>query len=215
MKDAWRYRLAGSVGRAGAGALLATVRYRERAADGYRARMRAGRPVVYILWHGRLLPLTHCNRGRDLVTLISLSRDGEYIARIVEGWGYTVVRGSTSQGGVAALAELIRLGKRGHSIAITPDGPRGPRQKLKPGALLVAQRTGLPVVPAVAAASRAWWFEGWDRFLVPQPFSRVQIAYGEPVAVPRGLDEAGIDTLAHRLENSLNEMQDRLDREMA
>ena len=215
MNEKLKLGLAGTAGRALADLVLGSVRYQESAPAEYHERMRSGEPVVYVLWHGRLLPLTHRNRHRDLVTLISLSRDGEYIARIVGGWGYHVVRGSTSRGGVAALAELIRLGRRGHSIAITPDGPRGPRQRMKPGALLVAQRTGLPVVPAAAAASRAWWFEGWDRFLVPKPFSRVLIEYGAPVRVPRDMSDAGLEELATELEGRLNSMQDRLDAELA
>lgn len=214
MRHALKAALAGTVGRAGASALLGTVRYREELAPGYAERRRRDLPVIYVLWHGRLLPLTHRNRHRDVATLVSLSRDGEYIARVAQGWGYRVVRGSTSHGGMAAMAELIRLGRRGHSIAITPDGPRGPSQTMKRGALLLAQRTGVPLVPASAAASRAWWFEGWDRFLVPRPFSRVDIAYGEPVPVERGLDEAALDALALDVQERLNAMQERLDREV-
>lgn len=214
MRQGLKYRLAGTGGRLAADAVLATVRYSVDATAAYRERI-ATAPVVYTLWHGRLLPLTYHNRGRDVATLVSLSKDGEYIARVIEGWDYHVVRGSTSRGGVAALAQLIRWAKKGHSIAITPDGPRGPRQRMKPGALLVAQRTGLPLVPAAAAASRAWWFEGWDRFLVPQPFSRVRIAYGDPVFVPRDLDADALAAHSNAFERTLNALQARVDEEVA
>jgi len=214
VREDWRYALAGTAGRAAVDALLATVRYELDEPPAYRALLESGQPILYVLWHGRLLPLTHANRGRGLVTLISLSRDGEYIARIVEGWDYTVVRGSTSRGGAKALARLVRLARQGRSIAVTPDGPRGPRERMKPGALLLARRAGLPVVPAAAAATRAWWFEGWDRFLVPQPFSRVRIAYGEPMSI-EGEDEATLEQASREVEARLAALQAQVDRAVA
>ncbi len=173
-------------------ALLASCRFRVSGAEHYRRYWDAGKPVVFVLWHGRLLPCTYHHRQLGLTTLISQHRDGDYIAGIVAGWGYHPVRGSSSRNATAALRELVRSVRKGSSVAITPDGPRGPRGELKPGAVALAQLTGAPLIPASCSADRAWWFGGWDRFLVPQPFARCSIAFGPAVEVPR---EAGPDLL--------------------
>jgi lysophospholipid acyltransferase (LPLAT)-like uncharacterized protein len=146
-----------------------------------------------------------------VVTLVSLHRDGEYITRAVRRWGYTAVRGSTSRGGLEALRELIRHVKQGRSLAITPDGPRGPREKMKPGPVIIAQRTGAPIIPVVSGASRGWFFGGWDRFLIPQPFARCQIVYGEPVFVPRQADEAQIQSVMLDVETRLGGLMRRVE----
>lgn len=213
--DARKAAILGTAGRLVLDALLHGVRFEVRSHPGYAARVAAGEPVAYTLWHGRLLPLTWLHRQRDIAALISLSKDGEYIARVVEGWGYRVVRGSSSRGGRRALAEMIRHGRDGRSLAFTPDGPRGPREKMKSGVLLAAQRAGMPIVPLTAACTRAWWFEGWDRFLVPKPFSRIVVEHAEPVWIDPGLDESGIERLSLEIEGTLNRMQRRLDAELA
>lgn len=170
------------------GALMGSCRYEEEGAEGFVRPWSAGPPVIFNLWHGRLLGPTYHNRGQGVVTLVSQHRDGEYITRAVRRWGYTVVRGSASRGGRGALVELIRHVRAGRSLALTPDGPRGPFQRMKPGPVLIAQRTGAPIVPVGAAADRAWFFGSWDRFLVPRPFARIRIVYGEPLVVPRDAD---------------------------
>lgn len=210
----WKQALLATLGRWLLDALMATVRFEVRNDPGYDGLRASGAPMIYTLWHGRLLPLTWYHRGRGIGALISLSKDGEYIARVVRGWGYHVVRGSTSRGGSRALAEMIRLGRKGRSLAFTPDGPRGPRERMKPGVLLAAQRARLPIVPVSGACRRAWWFEGWDRFLVPKPFSRMIVSHGMPVHVPPELDEAGLERLAGAVERTLRDLQARLDAEV-
>jgi lysophospholipid acyltransferase (LPLAT)-like uncharacterized protein len=165
--------------------LMRTVKLQVENAGAYRQRMDEGRPVIFALWHGRLLPLGFVHRGQDIVCLASRSADGEYITRVLQHWGFSVVRGSSSSGGDTAFRDLVRRVRAGHSVAVTPDGPRGPRERLKPGVLQLAQMTGAPLVPLAAAATRAWWFVSWDRFLVPQPFARLHVAYGEPIFVDR------------------------------
>lgn len=184
--------------------LLDTCRVEQKGTENFERFHRVGKPVVFVLWHGRLLPCTYWNRHRKLVTLVSQHRDGEYIARIVEKWGYTPVRGSSSRRAAGALRELVRHVRAGRSLAVTPDGPRGPRAVMKPGALLAAQLSGAPVIPAAGGASRAWWFGSWDRFLVPKPFARVRLAYGEPVWIPRDADEAALGEIARGVEARLN-----------
>lgn len=206
MKESARYWLAGVAGTALLNTLLATVRVRIRDPE-----PRIGGPVIYTLWHGRLLPLTYLHRNQHITTLISRSADGEYIARVVERWGYDVARGSSSRGGSEALRELVKAGRSGSSLAITPDGPRGPRQKLKRGVLTAAQLTGLPLVPMSAGCARAWWPEGWDRFLVPKPFATLHVRYGAPLYVPRDADEATLSVLERQAEAALNDLTERVD----
>lgn len=162
------------------------------------------RPVIFVLWHGRLLPLAYLHRGQGIATLISRSADGEYIARVMERWGYLTARGSSSRGGGPALRELVRAAQAGHSVAITPDGPRGPRERMKPGALTAARLSGLPLVPAAAGTDRAWWPGAWDRFLVPKPFARIRIAYGEAIPVPRDADGPSLERIAGQVQASLD-----------
>jgi lysophospholipid acyltransferase (LPLAT)-like uncharacterized protein len=206
-----RYRIAGLVGRGVLNALLATVRFRTEHRERFDALTATGQPALYALWHGRLLPLTYYHRNRGIGAVISQSDDGEYIAQVVKGWGFEPVRGSTSRGGREALREVVRRVRAGQSIAITPDGPRGPRQKLQPGILRAAQLSGAPILPVAAGCSRAWWPGGWDRFCVPKPFSEVRLIYGEPRHVPRELDDSGFRRLLLELEREMNALTEQVD----
>ena len=141
--------------------------------------------------------------GLKLGFLISPSVDGELGAMIVRSAGAEVIRGSSTHTGARALRDYYQaLAHQGVSPAITPDGPRGPPWKFKPGAVLLAQLSGRPMVPLSYAASRAWKIK-WDRFVIPQPFSRIAIAVGEPVYVPKGLDTAGLEGLQLEMERRL------------
>lgn len=140
-------------------------------------------PFIFALWHGQLLPLLWHHRRQRVAILISEHRDGEIIARVAQALGYETVRGSSSRGAERALLGLIRELKRGVTIAITPDGPRGPARQFAPGALIASQRSGAPILPIAAAASRAWRLRSWDRFMIPGPFARVTVAYAPAVAV--------------------------------
>lgn len=207
-------RLASGVGGRALDALLATCRWHRDGAEHFQALWERGRPVIFVLWHGRLLPCTYRHRGQGLVTLISRHRDGDLIAGVVEGrWGYRAVRGSSSRGATHALRELLRAVRGGRSVAITPDGPRGPREQMKMGPVLLAQRTGAPLIPVASGADRAWWFGGWDRFLVPKPFARLRIRYGAPIEVPRTADADALEAVRLRTEIALRELREKVDRE--
>jgi hypothetical protein len=138
----------------------------------------AGQRVIFTLWHGELLPLLWHHRTEGVAVVISEHRDGEIIAQIAERLGYTTVRGSSSRGGGRALIGLIRALEAGRDGAVTPDGPRGPAHVFAPGAAIAAQRTGVPLLPIRASATRAWRLKSWDRFLVPKPFATVRVIYG-------------------------------------
>jgi lysophospholipid acyltransferase (LPLAT)-like uncharacterized protein len=117
--------------------------------------------------------------------MISASRDGELISTIGRFFGYTAVRGSSSRGGKEATREMVDHLQAGKRCAITPDGPRGPRREMKPGAVNIARLTGCPVVPFGFAAERCWRLKSWDRFIIPKPFSRAVFVYGDPILVSK------------------------------
>lgn len=150
------------------------------ALDQFRAR---NETVVFSLWHGQMLPLLFHHRGQGVSVLISEHGDGEIIARIAQRLGYRTVRGSTSRGAARALLGLVRELEDGHDLAITPDGPRGPAKSYAPGPLIVAQRSGRPILPTVVSVSAAWHLKSWDRFMIPKPFARVTVAYGDPIFI--------------------------------
>ncbi|MBI4544023.1 MAG: lysophospholipid acyltransferase family protein [Gemmatimonadetes bacterium] len=211
MRRGLRHWLVGSAGRGVLDAWLATLHFEVRGAENYQCLWDGGRPVIFALWHGRLLPLTYLHRRQGITTLVSRSRDGEYITRIMERWGYAVVRGSSTRGGRGGLRELLRHARAGRTLAFTPDGPRGPRQKVKLGAVVAAQLSGLPLVPMAAGADRAWWVRSWDRFLLPRPFARVCVAYGAPREIPRGADARELRRQARLLEDELNRLLEEVD----
>lgn len=152
------------------------TRSSERAARGENA-------IVLCLWHGQMLPILCAHRGEPATVLVSEHRDGEIIARILRAFGFSAVRGSSSRGGSRALLELVQQVRAGNDIAITPDGPRGPRRKMAPGVLLIAQRASARIIPLVAHSSRAWKLRSWDAFEIPKPFARVTVLYDTPVVV--------------------------------
>lgn len=215
MKTGPRYALVQHAGGALLDVLMRTLRIDIENERAYRARVAEGAPVIFVLWHGRLLPLGYVHRGQGVIGLASQSADGEYIARILQHWGFGVIRGSSSRGGDTAFRELIRAVRSGRSVAITPDGPRGPREKVKHGVLQLAQLTGAPLIPVAAAASRAWWFVSWDRFLVPQPFARLSVAYGDAIHVPRGTGAAGLAAVAEDVEHVLHTLLQRVEARVA
>lgn len=140
-------------------------------------------PFIFVLWHGTLLPLIWAHRNRNVVAMISEHSDGEIIARIMQSLGYRTVRGSTSRGAARALLGACRVIEDGACLAITPDGPRGPAESVAPGAAMISQRTGAPMVPTSIDVSSAWRLRSWDRFLVPKPFARLTVGYGDPIHV--------------------------------
>lgn len=172
--------------RIGAGflrAIASTWRYTVHGAEHYARERDNGRPVVLALWHGEMLPLLYHHRDRRIAVLVSEHGDGEIIARILDAFGFRLVRGSSSRGAARALIALDRELKAGFDVGITPDGPRGPRHSVAPGALLAAHRGDARIVPLAAKASGFWELGSWDRFMIPKPFARVTIAYGKPVSV--------------------------------
>jgi lysophospholipid acyltransferase (LPLAT)-like uncharacterized protein len=140
-------------------------------------------PILFTLWHGQMLPLLWHHRDQGVAVLVSEHKDGEVIARILDWMGYALIRGSTSRGAGRALLGIVRTLKEGHDVAVTPDGPRGPRHKFAPGSVVAANRAGAPILPTVAHIDRFWQLSTWDGFIIPKPFARITIAYGTPTVV--------------------------------
>lgn len=148
----------------------------------------AGQPLVIVAWHGSLLTSIYCHRRRDIVIMTSLSEDGDVVTQMLYNLGYKCVRGSSSRGGMRSLLEMVRLVKSGHIGAITVDGPRGPRHEVKPGAVLLAQKTGALLVPIGVGYSNKISLNNWDRTEIPLPGSRAVMITGDPFTISRDTD---------------------------
>jgi lysophospholipid acyltransferase (LPLAT)-like uncharacterized protein len=160
--------------------------------------------IIVTAWHGRLLYFAFRYRGKGASALISHSRDGELIARLARLFGFRIVRGSKSKGGMAASRELYRRLKRGENVAIAPDGPRGPGRHAHQGVISLAGFTGCPIYPVSVGFKRKKVFGGWDNMVLPYPFTAARIVFGEPVYVPHRAGEDLIEAKRMELENVLN-----------
>ena len=209
----WWFPVATLGGAAALCSLGATWRLRRTNTAEYDRRLAGGERCIYALWHCRMLPLIYAYRGLGVAALVSRSRDGELIAGVIERIGYVAARGSSSRGGQQGFNELVRFAAEGRSLTITPDGPRGPSEVVKPGLVRLASVTGLPVLPVASASRGARVLRSWDGFRVPRPFALVWISYGEPVHVPAELDEAGTESWRLRLEEALRANTARLSAE--
>jgi len=166
-----------------------------------------GQVPIYATWHQRFFTGIKVGLSRRPVSImISQSRDGELIARIAGLLGYHPVRGSSSRGGRRALREIYKLSKRGRKIAHIVDGPRGPLGVVKPGLLLIAQVSGFPIIPSTASAEKKWVFNSWDRFMVPKPFSRIIVRFGDEIYVPRKLKGPDFENTRIAIEQSLRQL---------
>lgn len=203
----WRTRMLIRLGTALLVVLGRTWRVRIVGRDALMGRRTDDPRVVYTLWHGQMLPILWGHRQPTGV-LISEHRDGEIIARIVKRFGFFGIRGSTTRGGARALLECVRTLRSGADVAITPDGPRGPRHSFASGAVVVAFRAQASIVPIVAHVDRRWTLRSWDGFEIPKPFARVTVLYGAPVRV----DAVDVREASMRTQEFAEIMQSNLER---
>jgi lysophospholipid acyltransferase (LPLAT)-like uncharacterized protein len=159
--------------------------------------------AIFVMWHQRLLCFAYTHAHFLGRILVSGSGDGEVLSRVAAGRGFFPIRGSSHRGGSEALRALLAEAGSGQDFGITPDGPRGPRQVFKVGAVYLASRSGLPIIPITVTYRRCWQFQSWDRLQLPWPFTRGVIHVGDPVAVPPALDAAGLKTWRLRLQETL------------
>lgn len=170
----------------------------------------AAEPNIYVFWHGQLFLYPALFRGRsDFAILASPSADGEIIARTLQKFGFTVVRGSSFKNARTALREMVRQMEAGRHVVIIGDGSRGPYQKLQPGAVMLAKLTGRPVRAAATAFSRQWTLGSWDRLAIPKPFARAVVVSAEPVSVPSDADDAALERIRADIESSLHDLTRR------
>jgi lysophospholipid acyltransferase (LPLAT)-like uncharacterized protein len=158
-------------------------------------------------WHGRILTATYYFRRRGIVVITSENFDGEWIARIIERFGYGTARGSTSRGARKAMLQLVREMRQGKPAGFTLDGPRGPAHVAQPGAVWLARTTGNPVLPFHLEASRHWSMRSWDRTQVPKPFSTVALVVGEPMSVPADAKDGDLERWRVELEVRLEGLE--------
>jgi lysophospholipid acyltransferase (LPLAT)-like uncharacterized protein len=192
---------------------IGTLRYRYRPLgpnfDPHRRGLR--RRYIYAFWHEyMLLPACHYARP-DIYVLISQHADGQLIADVCRHLGFRTVRGSTTRGGPEAVRQMMRLGRVAH-LAITPDGPRGPRRQVQQGLVYLAARTGMAIVPVGIAFSKAWRMRSWDRFALPKPWSSAVCVTAEPIEVPSDADRTLLQEYVARVENTMQRVTELAER---
>ncbi len=183
-------------------ALARTWRFELEGAEQLAELERTG-PVIFVLWHGSMLPACGLHRDRNHAVLVSPSGDGAIAVGALARLGFRTFRGSTSRGGVRALRELAQHLRAGTSVGLTPDGPRGPRHTFNAGAAWLARESGAAIVTVAFAADRAWRLRSWDRFCIPKPRARIAVVYGRPQRIEAGTDDLAIEQRSAELRSQL------------
>jgi lysophospholipid acyltransferase (LPLAT)-like uncharacterized protein len=202
-------KLIASVGYRLIAGLGSTLRWRTEGLEQFDAIAARGRQPIMAFWHGRILTATYFFRRRGIVVITSENFDGEWIAGIIERFGYGTARGSTSRGARKALLKLTRDMAAGRPAGFTVDGPRGPARVAQPGAVWLAKATGNPVLPFHLEADRHWTLKSWDRTQIPKPFATVALVVGEPFDVARDADDVALENARVDLQRRLQALEDR------
>ena len=188
--------------------LAATLRLEVRDLCGIGSPEAAVPPVIYILWHNRFFTVPTawnriCGNHRRSVTLTSASHDGAMVARAMAVFGLGAIRGSSSRRAVAAMVGLKQALRDGFDVCLTPDGPRGPRYRIQPGVIKLAESSGAAIIPVHVRFASAWRLKTWDRFVIPKPFSRVEVIFAEAIHLPRGMAAAAFENARLEIESLL------------
>ena len=188
-------------------ALMATCRKEVRHVEHWKRIHSDGVPMILVTWHESAVVGLSYPECTGFCALTSQSFDGELVARTMHRFGLRApIRGSSSRGGAAALAQLQEALAQAPGVGFAPDGPRGPRRKAKPGVAVLAARTGAPIVPCAYVAGRAWRLHSWDRLIIPHPFSRTISAYGPPIPPPADQSSEAIEATRQQVERELNRL---------
>jgi lysophospholipid acyltransferase (LPLAT)-like uncharacterized protein len=199
-------RLIGMFGAQGIRAWMCTHDYRAYLYDpNMDPRLGTDEPRIYLFWHEYILVPLYLRGNCDIVMLLSRHRDAEVLARVAGHMGFDCVRGSTTRGATAALMEMQRQGKQSH-LAITPDGPQGPRRQMAQGAIYLASKSGMPIVPMGFGMSFPKRAKSWDQFAMPRPFSRVRCVIGNPTYIPPDLSREGLEDSRLHVEGLMNDL---------
>lgn len=194
--------------------LRATMRFEYRNREVLERLRVGGGQYILAFWHSRFLMMPYVYPGGRIVVLSSHHRDARMMIAVLARFGFASARGSTTQGGALGLREVLRRVHEGYDVGFTPDGPRGPRRRVKPGVVATARLGGLPIVPVAFSARPARRLRSWDRTLVPWPFARGLFLYGEPIRVARGADDSESERARERLEAEIDRLTDLADREV-
>src|SRR5713101_8216857 len=187
-----------------------TVRWEINGWKNWEAANRDVNVPIYVFWHNRVFLGTYFFRRRGIVVMTSQSFDGEYIARFIQRFGYGAARGSSTRGGTGAIVEMVRLMRAGCPTAFTIDGPKGPRYVAKMGALLLAKKTGNPILPFTITAGKFWEVKkSWDGFQTPKPFTRALVGIAPPIFVSPDADEDELKAKRDELQQALDELDQR------
>lgn len=186
-----------------------TVKFEIDGWEHWEAASREGKIPIYAFWHDRVFLSTYFWQRRAIVVMTSRSFDGEYIARFIQRFGYGAARGSSSRGATGAVVEMVRLMRAGCPTAFTIDGPRGPRHVAKMGAVLLAKKTGHPILPFAITAKKFWEVNSWDRSQVPKPFTRARVGIAPPIFVPPDASDDELEAKRNELQQALDDLNNR------
>lgn len=183
-----------------------TVRFEVEGWENLEEIERVGKIPILAFWHNRIFLATYYFRFRGIVVMSSQSFDSEYVARFIQRFGFGIVKGSSTRGGVGGLIEMIRLMKRGFPTGFSVDGPKGPIYQAKTGTLLLAKKTANPVLPFSIEAENYWTIKSWDKLQIPKPFTRAKILIAEPIVVSDGADDSEMTNKHLELQKKLDEL---------
>lgn len=187
----------------------ASVRFEIEGWENFEAIANAKKVPIYAFWHDRIFLGTYFWRNRGIVVMTSQSKDGEYIARFIQRFGCGAIRGSSTRGGSKALVGMIRSMRSGIPVAFTADGPKGPRYKVKLGALLLSKKTGNPIMPFVIEPRHYWTVGSWDRLQIPRPFTQTRVFIGEPIYVAPDARDTEIENKHAEFQKALDSLVER------
>lgn len=183
-----------------------TIRFEKIGWEHYEASKENGKTPILAFWHNRIFTATYYFRNRGIVVMSSYSFDGEYVARFIQRFGFGVVRGSSTRGGIGALIEMIKLMRKNFPMGFSVDGPKGPKYVVKSGACLLAKKTGNPIVPFNIEVEKYWEVKNWDRLQIPKPFTRARVQIAEPIYVPHDASDEDIEKSRAHLQIILDEL---------
>ena len=192
------------------GAYLGTLRLEERNSAALHTLLQEGRPFVFVFWHGSMIYPWWRLRYQNAACLVSRSKDGEILSSILRGWGYHLIRGSSSKGSAESMAAMRQAILQGHILSVTPDGPRGPRHVLKMGAVRVAQTMRVPLLMAAAGFRSRRVLRSWDAFEIPYPFSRGIVEFADALTIEPGLEGDALEAMRLNIEMQMIDLYRRV-----
>lgn len=212
LSEELKWRLIGFFGTLFIDLLFLTIRIKSKGLEKSDALI-ASKKNIFALWHSRILPFSHVYKGIGSAILVSASKDGEIIARILEKQGQKTIRGSSRKGGMKALGKLAEAmtADPGRPGTVIPDGPQGPRFEVQKGVILLAQKSGMPITPVTCGIKRSKVFNSWDRFMLPFPFTTCLLIYGDPLYVSADADEAEIESARKKLQDEMRRITEEAD----